>query len=300
MMCLSPDEGFLGGSWDFLPAVLLASAILYTFGLGLYRLTLHPLANFPGPKLSAFTGWYEAYIDIFGGPRNTFAYEIQRMHGKYGPIVRINPHELHVSDHDFFDTLYAGGGSKRDKYPPSASVQGTPDGIFGTVGHDAHRRRRGAISSFFSKKSVANNESLIHIKMELLCDVFEAAMRKGEAINIRVPLLAYTTDFYCAHALGESGDMNLLKDMRKAQVWRDSIVGLLHLTPLVRQFSWVVPLVIELPMRLIKLVSTDMALVIQVLRVRYFCIDHTHRFFPLDSYNQPGYARTGNSCYPRV
>lgn len=257
----------MGAPWDSLPTVLLATAVFYTLGLGLYRLTFHPLGHFPGPKLSAFTGWYEAYVDIFGGPHNTFAYDIQRMHDKYGPIVRINPHELHVSDHDFFDTLFAGGASKRDKYPPSASVQGTPDAIFGTVGHDAHRRRRGAISSFFSKKSVTSNEPLIHSKVELLCDVFETAMRKGDAINIRVPLLAYTTDFYCAHALGDGGDMNLLKDMTKAQVWRDSIVGLLHLTAFVRQFSWIVPFVVDLPMWLIRLISSDMALVIQVIRV---------------------------------
>lgn len=72
----------------------------------------------------------------------------------------------------------------------------TPDGrVFGTVGHDAHRKRRPDISSFISEKSVASNEPLIHAKVELLCDVFEATMNKGETFNIRVPLLAYTTDF---------------------------------------------------------------------------------------------------------
>lgn len=140
------------------------------------------------------------------------------MHDRYGPIVRINPHELHVSDHGFFDTLYAGGGSKRDKCPPSANVQGTPDAVFGTVGHEAHRRRQDAISRFLSKKSVTSNEPLINEKVELLCDVFESAMHKGEIINIRVLLLAYTTDFYCTHTLGDSGDMNLLKDMGKSQI----------------------------------------------------------------------------------
>lgn len=266
-MYLLTSGGSLGAAWDSVPAGLLVTAILYSLGLGLYRLTLHPLAKFPGPKLSAFTGWYEAFSDFFGGHDNTFAFKIQRMHEKYGPIVRINPNELHVSDPDFFDTLYAGGSSKRDKYPPSAGVQGTPDAVFGTVGHDAHRKRRSAISSFFSKKSVLSNETLIHTKVDLLCDIFEASMHKGEPINVRVPLLAYTTDFYCAHALGESGDMNLLKDMEKAQVWRDSIVGLLHLTAFVRQFHWIVPFAVELPMRVIRLVSSDLALVIQVLRV---------------------------------
>lgn len=266
-MWLLTSGGSSGAPWDSLPAALLATAILYTCALGLYRITLHPLAKFPGPKLTAFTGWYEAYFDFFGGHDGTFSYEIKRMHEKYGPIVRINPHELHVSDHRFFDTLYAGGSSKREKFFPSAIVQGTPDAVFGTVDHDVHRKRRGAISNFFSKKSVVSNEPLINEKVELMCDVFESVMRKGDVINIRVALLAYTTDFYTAHALGESGDMNLLKDMERAKIWRDSVTGLLHLTYIVRQFPWIVPFVVELPMWLVRLISSDMTLVMQVLRV---------------------------------
>jgi hypothetical protein len=267
-MCLFTNGCSLGAPWESLPIVLLATTFLYTFGLGVYRLTLHPLAKFPGPKLAAFTGWYETYFEIFGGHGNTIYFKIQRWHEKYGPIIRINPDELHVSDPDFFDTLYAGGGARRDKYPPAAAVQSTPESIFGTVGHDAHRKRRGAISTFFSKKSVADHESLIHSKVELLCDIFEKTMRTGEAINIRVPLLAYTTDFYCAHALSDSVDMNLLSDMGKAEIWRNNVTGLTHLVPIVRQFPWVLPIAVELPMWLLKLVSADAGRLVQLLRVR--------------------------------
>lgn len=30
-----------------------------------------------------------------------------------GPVVRINPHEIHVSDPDWLDTIYPGPGSVR-------------------------------------------------------------------------------------------------------------------------------------------------------------------------------------------
>ncbi|KAK1856234.1 cytochrome P450 [Colletotrichum chrysophilum] len=253
-----------GGSVWPTVSVAVFALLLYAFALGIYRLTFHPLSKFPGPKLSAFTGWYELYMDIFGGPRKTFAYQIQLMHQKYGPIVRINPHELHVNDHEFFDTIYAGGSVRRNKYPPSAGVQGTPDGIFGTVDHELHRRRRAAISGFFSRQSVLNHEDLIHEKVDLLCEVFKKAMLAGDLMNIRIPLLAFATDFYCAHALGENGDMRLLQDKEKAQLWRHSIIGLLHMTPFVRQFPWTIPYAIELPLWFIKLLSADMALVVQV------------------------------------
>jgi hypothetical protein len=48
----------------------------------LYRVTLHPLAKFPGPKLAAMTYYYEFYYD--GIKIGMYTAEIESMHEQYG------------------------------------------------------------------------------------------------------------------------------------------------------------------------------------------------------------------------
>ena len=47
-----------------------------------FRLYLSPLAKFPGPKLAAFTSWYEFYYDYF--QRGRFTWKIKELHAHYG------------------------------------------------------------------------------------------------------------------------------------------------------------------------------------------------------------------------
>jgi hypothetical protein len=74
---------------------------------------LHPLSHVPGPKLAAATYLPEFYYDVVKIGR--YSSEIRKMHQTYGPIVRINPGEVHCNDSKFSDEIYAVGGRKRNK-----------------------------------------------------------------------------------------------------------------------------------------------------------------------------------------
>lgn len=59
-----------------------ATTVLYYVTLALYRLYLHPLARFPGPKLAAVTRLYEGYYDLYQSGQYTF--RIAELHKQYG------------------------------------------------------------------------------------------------------------------------------------------------------------------------------------------------------------------------
>lgn len=64
-------------------AVLLAlSCAVYLLGLGLYRLFLHPLAGFPGPRYAALSRWHECYYDVY--LQGKFIFWIKEQHELYG------------------------------------------------------------------------------------------------------------------------------------------------------------------------------------------------------------------------
>jgi hypothetical protein len=68
-----------------LTGLALATYALYILCLFAYRLTLHPLAKFPGPRLAACSYWYEFYQDLIAGPfPGQGAYNTDRLHEKYG------------------------------------------------------------------------------------------------------------------------------------------------------------------------------------------------------------------------
>lgn len=85
----------------------------------------HPLSHIPGPRLAAASYLPEFYYDVIKFGRYTS--EIRDMHKTYGPLVRINPNEIHCNDINFSDEIYAVGGRKRDK--PAHQVNGTAYGV---------------------------------------------------------------------------------------------------------------------------------------------------------------------------
>ena len=53
----------------------------------LYRLTLHPLARFPGPKLAAVTSLYGASFDLSKVRDDSYVKKLPHLHDQYGTLL---------------------------------------------------------------------------------------------------------------------------------------------------------------------------------------------------------------------
>ncbi|GAB1206208.1 hypothetical protein APSETT445_004890 [Aspergillus pseudonomiae] len=196
----------------------LTGLISYLIANSIYRLYFHPLRNIPGPKLAAVTHMYEWYYDLCLGGR--YLFEIERMHERYGPIVRINPREIHINDPHYYDKIYASGTQRRNKDAKYVSFTGMSLSSTSTIDHDLHRYRRGLVNSLFSKKSIRGLSHLVEEKVHKLMQRFEALHQTNEVVRVADAFAAMTSAVITHYCYGKSWDYledaNLRTDVRKA------------------------------------------------------------------------------------
>jgi cytochrome P450 len=118
------------------------------------------------------------------------------MHEKYGPIVRINPEEVHVQDADFYDEIYSGATRKRDKWTFFTQSSGMPHAAFATDDHDLHRRRRAALNPYFSKAKVRSLQPRIEEALDKLMGRFDGFQQSGEPMTVSLAYAALTNGMF--------------------------------------------------------------------------------------------------------
>ncbi|KAI8628101.1 cytochrome P450 [Xylariaceae sp. FL1651] len=231
-----------------LVATAAAAAVLYTVGLTIWRLYFSPLAGFPGPKIAAATLWYEFYWDVL--KKGQWVWEIDRMHRKYGPIVRINPYELHVRDSEFYDELYSG---RQEKYSWWTKLAGSDRSTFASVSSEEHRRRRGALNPFFSKRSIMELEPVIREKIGKLCRRLDRFTETGEVVRVDVALMATTIDVICDY--GFAADRKYLDEPDFKIEWKNTVAGVCETGAMARHLPWLLAPMQKLPLFVMDLVD---------------------------------------------
>ncbi|KAF9884399.1 hypothetical protein FE257_001799 [Aspergillus nanangensis] len=169
--------------------------------------------------LAATTSLYEFYYDAIKGGK--FIWEMEKMHNQYGPIVRINPREIHVRDPYFFDQIY--NSKRQDKDPYIARIFASPLSGSATVDHDHHRFRRELVNPFFSKRAVMGLEYIIRDKVDKVSLRLQQAYKDRTVVSLDGIFAALTADVISHYTYGESMGILDTEDMRND--FRDAVRG---------------------------------------------------------------------------
>ncbi|KAL4898851.1 hypothetical protein BDW74DRAFT_189894 [Aspergillus multicolor] len=241
-------------SYGLLGALATGLAI-YSASLATYRLFFHPLAGFPGPRLAAATGWYESYYDLVKGGK--YIHKIEEMHKLYGPILRINPHEIVVNDPDFYNTVYVTANTRRTETWPLYQGVGIGSTFTSTPNHELHRLRRKPFESFFSRAGIDRTESIIIEEAKLMDNRLQSLKGSSHVIQLMHVFSAFTVDviqYICSEKSPE-----LMNRPEFGKTWIDMVETALKNSHLLISFPQLVHIGRMTPTKLLRHLSHAVA-----------------------------------------
>lgn len=221
-----------------LPVVFVA----WLAGLAVYRLYLHPLSKFPGPKLAALTKWYEAYYEIVLNGKFTF--HIEDLHRKYGPIIRITPDEIHIQDPPLWETLYV-KHNKSSKYEWTAGRFGNSGSVFTTSDPTLHKTRRVPLNYMFSRKAILGFESAVQKKLDIMTRGLKRFHETGAVCKISEAFSAFAGDVVTQYSFGFDYDHLSLEDFSDS--FHDAFMAVSAFGHVALQFPWMHSVLNRLP-----------------------------------------------------
>jgi cytochrome P450 len=121
------------------------------------------------------------------------------LHKQYGPVVRINPRELHFYTPQFYEEIYTGPMRRRDRWERYTQGFGMPGAGASTNPHDLHKARRAALSPYFSMQSVRKLQGVIEEKANLVMKRLKGfgqepgreGVKEKKPLNLEVAFAAY-------------------------------------------------------------------------------------------------------------
>jgi cytochrome P450 len=123
-----------------------------------------------------------------------------------GPIICINPREIHIKDPRYYDEVYSSGSRRQEKDPYLTPAFLSPHSVVSTIDHDHHRFRKNLLKNFFSRRSLERLGPMIQTSTELLCHKLRRANAKNQPVELESLFADLTADIISHCAFGQSYD----------------------------------------------------------------------------------------------
>lgn len=164
----------------------------YAIGGFLYAILFHPLHTFPGPKIAAWSRIPYWYACLTGNQVRW----IQKLHTRYGPVVRFGPNDLSYADGRAWKDIH-GREKGREKNPKDRRFYGPPrNGVHSMITADIvdHAKVRRILSAAFSERALKLQEPLFHKYANLMVTKIRQALDKDVNVSLdMVKMFNFTT-----------------------------------------------------------------------------------------------------------
>lgn len=174
-----------------------------------------------------------------------------------GPIVRVNPYELHVIDAAFFEEIYATPNRPRNKFEWHSRGTTSPASFAFTPGHALHRLRREPLQSYFSRRNIICLEPMIQDKVKRLCQRLDESATTQKPINLSVAFVALTVDVISQCCYADS--FNYLETPDFTPGWRETVIRRMKSMKMISHFPILLTFLRWFPRSLVSLVFGDVS-----------------------------------------
>ncbi|RAH83811.1 cytochrome P450 monooxygenase [Aspergillus japonicus CBS 114.51] len=196
-------------------AAATVTCLVYGCALALYRLFLHPLSRYPGPRLAILTDWYVLYYAWRGDLHK----QVQQWHAKYGKVVRYGPSTLSFNSATAMTEIYGVRANvrKTDGYAALGLSRRCPNSLV-AIDKGLHGFKRRIMAQVFSEQNLKQMEERILDNVtdfvSLLGSDSDASRGWGPPKDVAQACTWMTFDIIADLCYGE--DLNLLQveDMR--------------------------------------------------------------------------------------
>ncbi|KAK5992938.1 Cytochrome P450 monooxygenase orf2 [Cladobotryum mycophilum] len=183
------------------------ASIVLALALGLlrvaYRVLRTPTSQVPGPWYSRWTSLVLDFHFLCG----TKGYYIHDLHVKYGPIVRIAPNDIDVTDLEAVKTIYNHKNPfQKSQFYRRLATTGQQS-LFTTTNAEFHRRHRRLLAGPMSESSLKSTIPRVDAHVKLAIEKIGEEMRTRGAADMFKWWLFMATDIIGTLTFGDSFHM---------------------------------------------------------------------------------------------
>ncbi|KAK0128135.1 hypothetical protein ONS95_000119 [Cadophora gregata] len=228
-------------------AAVVGVGLLCILSKVIYNIYFHPLSKFPGPKWAAASNLFY----VFGWTGGRWAFTVEALHKKYGPVVRFAPNDLDFSTVESYQDIYGTATKGRKQFLKGEWYNQGPGGTRSLVMSNErdpvrHREARKLLAPAFSSSALRAQTAFVLKYVDMWIEQIRKHGDTDGGINIEEWFNWLTFDIIGDLAFGESfGAVENAKGHEwvpaiKRGIAEGQLTDVFRRVPFLRYFPWAV------------------------------------------------------------